>query len=464
MQFFTILDFIISPVYLAIIYFISRMIQKRRIEERPEYKFYLKALTAKITGGIALCLVYTTYYTGGDTTQYFTDGIIINKLLFTDPAAGMDIILNGLNREKLSYFDVTTGYPSYWREPSTSFVVQITTVLTILGLRSFVPTTILMSWISFIGIWNLYRVFLNEFPKLSRQMAIAIFFIPSMLFWGSGILKDTITLSATGYFVYAFYKGFIIRENLIRNTIVLIISAYIIIVVKAYIFIALLPGVMIWWTGNIISRIRGRFLKYSMAPLFLIFTISGAYLLLIYMGSSFGKFSADQILERAVISQRDLKSDWYRGNSFDIGDFDSSIGSILSVSHRAVIAGAFRPFITEANNIMMFISGLENLFFLILFIRVLFLTRIVGFFKYFTKHPLLTFSLIFSTFFFFSVGLSSSNFGSLVRYKILAIPFFVASMYIIINEEKIKRRRKKFLNENSELLESSLDKVEVTHR
>ena len=91
---------------------------------------------------------------------------------------------------------------------------------------------------------------------------------------------------------------------------------------------------------------------------------------------------------------------------------------------------------------MMFMSGVENLFFLFLFVRVLILTRVVGFFRYFTGNPLLTFSLIFSVFFLFSVGLSTSNFGSLARYKIPAIPFFVASMYIIIETEKKKREVK----------------------
>jgi len=450
MQLITILDIIISPIYLIIIYVISRMIQKRRIDERPEYSIYLKALTAKISGGIALCLVYTIYYGGGDTTQYFTDSLIVNKLLFKNPVAGVDIIFKGLSRDKLYYFDAEIGYPAYWRDPSTSFVVQITTFFTMLGLRSFIPTTILVSWVSFIGIWNLYRVFLNEFPKMAKQMSIAVFFIPSLLFWGSGILKDTITLSATGFFVYAFYSTFIIRRNVIRSLIMLFLAGYVIITVKAYILIALLPGALIWLTGSILSGIKGKFVKYAMTPLFLIFALGGAYILLMNMGSSLGKFSADQILERAVISQRDLKSDWYRGNSFDIGEFDSSIGSILSVSHKALAAGAFRPFILEANNLMMFISGLENLFFLFLFIRVLWLTKVVGFFRYFVGHPLLSFSLIFSVFFLFSVGLSTSNFGSLVRYKIPAIPFFAASMYIITAEEKRKRLSKKFEFANEE--------------
>ena len=69
-----------------------------------------------------------------------------------------------------------------------------------------------------------------------------------------------------------------------------------------------------------------------------------------------------------------------------------------------------------------------------------------GIFKYLFTHHLLTFSLFFSLFFAFSVGLSTSNFGSLVRYKIPSIPYFVASMYIIqylkLRELKMKAAAK----------------------
>ena len=47
------------------------------------------------------------------------------------------------------------------------------------------------------------------------------------------------------------------------------------------------------------------------------------------------------------------------------------------------------------------------------------------------RHHFLFFSVTFSLFFAFSVGLTTSNFGSLVRYKIPAIPLFVASLFII---------------------------------
>jgi hypothetical protein len=442
MQFFSLLDIILTPIYLGVIYFVSKLIQSRNIEARPEYKYYLKAITLKILGGIGLVAVYTLYYPNGDTTNYFHDGVVINRLLFKNASSGLHVLFNGANRENFYLFDSDTGYPTYFRDNATAFVSQIVAVLAFLGCRSLIPTTLLMAWISFIGIWHLYRIFLDEFPTLSKEMAIAFFYIPSVLFWGSGLMKDTISLSALGYFTFAFYQLFIRRKRILINLIMIFICVKILLIVKAYIFFGVLPGAMIWMVSSYLSKVKLRFIRFIIGPIFFLITVLGAYAVLYSMGDSLGKFSVDQILDRAVITQRDLKSDHYQGNSFDIGDFDSTLPSILSVSHKALFAGLFRPFILEARNLLMFISSIENLLLLIFTLSLLIKLRIVGFFKYLYVNSLLTFSLIFSIFFSLSVGLSTSNFGSMVRYKIPGLPFYLASLFIIrhLNKEEKEKR------------------------
>lgn len=405
----------------------------------------MQAITLKIIGGLGLVFVYTFYYNGGDTTNYFHDAVVINRLLFKNTADGIKILLEGVNRTNYYVFDNDTGFPIYFRDEATAFVSQISTVIAFFGCRSLIPSTLIISWISFIGVWQLFRIFLNEFPTLSKEMAIAFFYIPSVLFWGSGLMKDTISLSALGYFTFAFYQVFIRRKSIAWNVFIMLVSAKILLIVKAYIFFGVLPGAMIWMVSSYLSKVQIRFIRFIIGPLFFLITIGGAYLVLDSMGDSLGKFSVDQILERAVITQRDLKSDYYQGNSFDIGDFDSTIPSILSVSHKALFAGLFRPFILEARNILMFISSIENLFLLGFTIILLLRLRIFGFFKYMYVNNLLTFSLIFSIFFSLCVGLSSSNFGSMVRYKIPGLPFYVASLMIISHLHKEEKKKKKAL-------------------
>jgi hypothetical protein len=340
-------------------------------------------------------------------------------------------MLNGITPKTLYAFDRNIGWPIYYRDQTTFIVVRLTCLLVLFSLKSFIVTTLLLAWISYMGVWRLYLVFSSEFPKLNKEMAFAVLFIPSVFFWGSGLLKDTITFSALGFFTYSYYKLLIKRENIIGNFFPLVVSALIILSIKPYIFFALLPGSLIWLVGSLVDKFKGNFIKFFVTPSLLSVAILSAYFALYSLSDQLGVYALDQVLERAVITQQDLKKDYYAGNSFDIGDFEPTIPSMLSKSPQAIAATLFRPYIYEVNNVVMLLSGLENTFMLLLTIYLFLKVSFIRVLKVMFNHNLLIFSLTFSLFFAFAVGLTTSNFGSLVRYKIPVMPFFVASLFII---------------------------------
>ena len=90
----------------------------------------------------------------------------------------------------------------------------------------------------------------------------------------------------------------------------------------------------------------------------------------------------------------------------------------------------------------MLISGLENFILLLLTIFLLFKLKFVRFFQFIFSDPILIFSLMFTIFFMFAVGMASANFGALVRYKIPAMPFFVASMFIILHKYNVYKKER----------------------
>lgn len=447
MEYLSLTDWFLLPVVLVLIYYFARMKRNRNIEKFPEFRYYVAGLTAKILGAISLALIYAIYYGGGDTVSYFNDGICLNKLMFTNPPAFFKVIIEGTTRGNYYLFTPETGYPMYYKDLQTAFITRFTFFVTLLGFRSFIVSSVLFAWLSYMGIWRLYRVFLYEFPHLSKEMAIAVLFIPSVFFWGSGMLKDTVTFSATGFFVFNFYLLFIKRKGFFYHTIGLVLSAYIILAIKPYIFFALLPGCLLWIINNLLSKFGGSFTRAAATPVFLGIAILTGYLLLTAMSTQLGAYSLDTVLDKAVVTQQDLKADYYKGNTFDIGDFDPTIPSMLGKAPKAINAALFRPFLWESNNIVMMMSGLEN-FIILLFTFILVLKlKVIGIFKYFFKHHLLTFALVFSLFFAFSVGISTPNFGSMVRYRIPILPFYVASLFIIRYYHKLEKQETKIKKE-----------------
>jgi hypothetical protein len=67
--------------------------------------------------------------------------------------------------------------------------------------------------------------------------------------------------------------------------------------------------------------------------------------------------------------------------------------------------------------------------------------------------PMLIFTFVFSMIFAFAVGLSSYNFGALVRYKIPCMSYFMATIYIIEYIGYTKKIEEKENNKKIKLLE-----------
>jgi hypothetical protein len=459
MQYLSINDFVFVPFWLAIILVIARIYRNRMIATNPEYKYYLPGLYAKLFGGFGLIMVYTLYYPGGDTVQYFNDAVVIAKLLFYNPSNFFHIMTHPHSPSVYYYFNSETGYPCYYRDANAFFVCKLAFFIVMFSFKSIIAANLILASISFIGVWKLYKVFVYEFPQLKKQLAIAVFFMPSVFFWGSGLLKDTFTFSAMGFFTYSFYMVFIRRKKIMWNIITLILSSFVIVSIKPYILVGLLPGILIWIIHNLLLKIKGSIARTAALPVLITIVLVFGFAFLKMLESSLNDYSINNVLEKAVVTQQDLKKDYYKGNSFDIGDFDPTVSSMLLKVPAAINASLFRPFILEANNLVMFISSLENLFILLFTLRVLFMTRIFGFFKSILSSHLLTFAFIFSMFFAFSVGISTSNFGSLVRYKIPVIPFYVACLFIVQYKARvaleIKRKR------NEEILTKQVKGVQL---
>lgn len=441
-------DILLPPFYIAIIFFYARSIVNRNIKKHKYYRYLIPGLMCKIIGGIGLCIVYTFYYTdGGDVTNYYTSTTtFVNVLLEGHFSKFMELVDYKNNNiwDILSYNNV---YGFFLFSPGDYYAI-FTVILTIpfcfFGCKSFIATTILLASFGFVGLWKLYEVFVSEFPALTKQFAIAIFFIPSVFFWGSGILKDTYTLSAIGFYIYGLYRFFILKQRNVKFLLLMIGSIVIFIFVKPYYFFALLPGSLIWIFFHRITRIKSSALRALAVPILLSLTAILVITGLQVFGSYLGEYSLDYILLKAVKTQQDLVRVEYGGNSYNIGEFEATVPGILSKLPAALNMAFFRPYIWDAKNPVMALSAMENLFMLGFSIYILIKVKFSTLFKSLFSNPLLIFSFLFALFFAFSVGLTTANYGALARLKIPCIPFYLCSLFILyyLNKESFKRKIK----------------------
>jgi hypothetical protein len=213
---------------------------------------------------------------------------------------------------------------------------------------------------------------------------------------------------------------------------------------KPYIVLSIIPGSVLWFNFDKIKRIKSVAGKFIFLPISILFF--GGILIYGYMHFSeyLGEYGYDKILDKAVKTQRDLiRGEAYGQNYFNIGEFDPTFSSIMSKFFPAVNAVLFRPYIWESRNVLMIFSGLENFLILIISLFLVFKIRL-KILKLIIQNPLLFFSFSFTLFFGFSVGLTTSNFGALVRLKIPAIAFYLLSLIMIYTDYMDEKQKKLF--------------------
>jgi len=427
----SIFDIFLTPFYIIGAYAYGYYVTKKNIRTKPEYAYFTKGLMVRVLGALALGFIYFFYYSGGDTVNYFQTSSAYGNLMFNDFD---DFWIGWLGDGSKHYFtfDELTGFPVYKpKDHHSFFVVRLLIPVVTLGCHSYFSTAVLVAFITYSGLWKLYQTFLLEFPNLRRELAIACLFIPSCVFWGSGLMKDSFTLSAVGWFTYSFYHFFIKKERKLSFALYLIIASFIILAIKPYIFFALLPGSILWLSNNLIKKINHSFIRFLATPIILAIGGFTGYLALDKMGDNLGQYQIDTVLDKAVVTQKDMKADHYGGKTYDIGEFDASLTGIISKAPIAIFSGIFRPGIWDVRNPVMLISALENSYLLILTLFLMLKLKIFGFFSLIRKNPMLLFCMLFSLFFAFSVGLTVANFGSLVRLRIPELPFFVAGIFML---------------------------------
>jgi hypothetical protein len=124
---------------------------------------------------------------------------------------------------------------------------------------------------------------------------------------------------------------------------------------------------------------------------------------------------------------------------------DGTFGSMARLAPQAINVSLFRPYIWEVKNPLMLLSALESMLLFVLTIYIIF-KKNVGLLAAVTNMNVV-FALIFSISFAFAVGVSTYNFGTLVRYKIPLLPFFLIALILIWHHSN---KAKKF-----EVLEST---------
>ena len=423
-------DFLFTPVYLLLVYFVAYT-TRNRFSNSLTAPYFIPALSVKIVGAICLGLVYQFYYKGGDTFNYFDQSDVIHQAFVSNPFTGLKLLFANGNFEP-STFEYTTQM--YWyHSPSEYFVIKMTALFGLFCDHSYSTIAVFFAVFSFSGLWATYHTLVRVAPGQSRVLAWCILFVPSVFFWGSGLMKDTIALGALGWLFYGFHRGLILKEAVPKAIVIILISSYIIYQVKIYILLSFLPPAVLWVFLETGKSFRSSALSWVIKPMLLVIGVSFAYLAATTVTEGDAKYDLDNIGRRTKINADYLYriSLAQQGSAYYLGELDGSLESMIRHSPDAVIVTLFRPFLWEVSNPLMLLAAVESLVFTIFLISLFARPGVINSLRALIKVPLISFCFIFCLIFSVAVGLNSFNFGTLVRYKIQLLPFYLSGIALI---------------------------------
>lgn len=395
-------------------------------------RYFFPALTVRVFGALAVGFLYQFYYDGGDTFAYHTHGSRpLWEAIIDSPLDGVSLLF--VNGEYGPGIWDTANRIWYWNDPQSFFVIRLAAILDLFTFSSYSGTAVLFAMIAFAGGWMLFLTFYKMYPGMHRWVAFSVLFIPTVVFWGSGIFKDTVTLSALGAATYAFHRIFLERKGKISLILLMLFSFWVIFSIKKYILLCFLPAVLLWWVATHLSRISSMMLRMILAPLTTIVAVILAYYAVLMVGEDDPRYHISKLAATARMTAYDIRYGWGartgEGSGYTLGELDGSWQSMIALGPQAINISLFRPYLWEVSNPLMLLSALEGLVFLILTLHLV--VRIRWKLFSYLRMPNVLFCLVFALVFAFAVGVSTFNFGTLSRYKIPMMPYYMLAIGMI---------------------------------
>ncbi|MBD0400822.1 hypothetical protein [Flammeovirga sp. EKP202] len=442
-------NLILTPIYLCIIYFLIAPFFEKRWTNKYTKKYFWLGLNAKIIGCIFFCLIYHFYYGGGDTTAYFNQGGIIVDAFLDSPTIAFETILydgSTISGESAQYLSKLF----LKKNPSTWLMVQISGIIQLFTLKSFYVTSLFFGLWSFLGTWKLVQLFTSIYKTNYKLICYAVLFIPSCLFWSSGIMKETITTGAIGFFV--FYSSNILfkKKDTLLSFLVLITTFFLIKTIKGATIFVLFPCLLLWVFLYNYKRIS-TILKYSLSLLLL----CSVPLVLFLMAPKIQEYIENN--EEFVSAQKtihgfqsDHGGEWRKGRGHGGGDTsayhlttagDLSLLGMLKALPEAISYTLFRPFPWETKKVVQLLGSLESFAFILITIYIFFKVGVIKTMGQTFTDPHLGFVLSYALFFGFIAGYISFNYGVLQRFKTPMMPFY--TLFLVIHYQYITKKTQK---------------------
>ena len=363
-----------------------------------------------------------SFYGGSDMFMYFSYGEILAQMMERDPLHVIPevtaLLLHNPHRLPINIIGAGTATGSMSALAAWSFYL--------IGPSKY-AAGIVFAMLSLCGKIAMYRVFRANVDSDFRWLvAIATLFVPSFVFWSSGLIKEAVAIAGFGWAVFGVHL-WIAEGRAAMGWLLMAAGAVPILLFKPYILfpLVLAGGSWYYWARSLKrGRVRIRPAYVAIAG---VLGVGGIALL----GQYFPEYAPDTFSGRTQALQQ-IGRGMRGGSNYALsGEIPTTFAGQLVYSPAALLTSLFRPAIFEVRNLLMLASAVETTVLTVLFARILFTRNISSVRRQIMEDPFLVFCAVFVIAFGIAVGLTSTNLGTLSRYRSPILPFFAVLLLVL---------------------------------
>ncbi|HRO47943.1 hypothetical protein [Agriterribacter sp.] len=205
-------------------------------------KWLISAFALKVMAGIAYGYLYAHVFEVSDSWAYFEESLIECHKLLTQPSVFFSTGLHFNNAGDL----FSTADDAPWSNAGENLLIKLLAIFNVFSGGNYYINVIFFNALSFWGLYCLYIIAQKHAPKNRLLLFGLIFFLPSCLFWNSGIDKDGLIVFFTGILIYAVHYCITVKPTA-GKVAVGVIGFMFIFLLRNVNALILLPAIAAWW-------------------------------------------------------------------------------------------------------------------------------------------------------------------------------------------------------------------------
>ena len=397
-----------------------------------ERRILATAFAAHVLAAVAQVVLTRDVLGGGDMFAYHLYGNMFADLIVRDPVLYFPRVL------RLVFLDPQPDLPFdvLGAGAATGAMFGISALLHLLCAGSLYATCLLLSMGSLFGTIGLYLAVRPSIaPRQAPQILGACVLMPSVIYWSSGLLKESVAFVGFGWCVLGI--RWLVHGRWFRGSVLFLVAVTPAALVKPYILFVLALGAGIWWYWERTIR-KAPDGAVTIRPGYLVVGVAIALAGVIALGRVFPDYAVD-VLADGIADQQEVGARTTGGSNYGLTESSSrSLSGQLLLAPLALLTSLFRPLIFEARTALQFVNALETGWLTVITVQLLATqrARLIGRIR---RSPMIAFALAFVVVFGTLVGLATTNLGTLSRYRLPLTPLFAVVLLLLRGAPRVVR-------------------------